>query len=363
MVKKQIVLDILEDLEKNHINLYHSVTKEKVLAWIDKNITAKTDKLSEPEFEAKLCEFFALFRDAHTQYFWHKYNKFPICFKKFNKEFFVIDAFDKKLVGKKLFAINDVSVEKIVKKLNKMVSYEKIIKRDKIVEVRLSFLYLYEMLGIRKSGENHVTYNLDNIDYIFNLDKIAKQAEEYFNGRNEPNYSFLINKNYLYIKYFSCWEMKNYSIINFVNDFENAYNKKEPQNLIFDLRDNDGGNTRYNDLILESINNLKFNKVFCLINEGCFSSGRWVVAKLKKDYNAILIGTEVASPEVCYGYRFKTSHGEYKYSVSKKVIDMYKRFRITKPLKPDIHVERPLSDYIEGKDTQLEMVLKLIENQ
>ena len=69
MKNSQKVKEIIETLEKEHINLYHDITKEK----IDKYIKSVAwDKLSDIEFDREMLKLFHQFKDAHTNYYLSK---------------------------------------------------------------------------------------------------------------------------------------------------------------------------------------------------------------------------------------------------------------------------------------------------
>ena len=54
-------------MEENHINLYHDISKQDV----EKYVTSLKDfnNLNSVGFDREMLKFFALFKDAHTNYF------------------------------------------------------------------------------------------------------------------------------------------------------------------------------------------------------------------------------------------------------------------------------------------------------
>ena len=72
MTNTEIVKQILRKLEENHINLYHDVSKEKIVEYISK--IKNLDSLNTVEFNYEMKKLFALFKDAHTSYYVPAYN-------------------------------------------------------------------------------------------------------------------------------------------------------------------------------------------------------------------------------------------------------------------------------------------------
>ncbi len=61
MENKQLALEILKTAEEKHINLYHSVSKERVLKHLH---SVNWKKLDEVHFDYEMKKLFALFKGA-----------------------------------------------------------------------------------------------------------------------------------------------------------------------------------------------------------------------------------------------------------------------------------------------------------
>ena len=66
MKNSSIVKAILDITEKEHLNLYHSITKEEILSHIK---SINWDNLTSLQFDLEMLKLFSKFKDAHTSYF------------------------------------------------------------------------------------------------------------------------------------------------------------------------------------------------------------------------------------------------------------------------------------------------------
>lgn len=362
MTKKQVAIKIFEELENNHINLYHDISKKDFQKKLNEFLLIAND-LDDIHFDAEMLKLFALFKDAHTMYFVdeHYVDK---CIKFINGKFYFYDK-DMQICDE-IVAVNGHGIDEVVKKLGETIGYE--------VEPWLNFLTEYRLRGLMHmqmidcanlEDSNQIEYTLRSGD------KIKKRAQEMVSTNN---YSFSTHDDVLIVDYKVCRDMKNYPFVQFVENIKRSF-KNQPKACLIDLRYNKGGNNR---LIYPLIEWLKNNdvKTYALMNGGVFSSGVWALIDLKHELNATLIGTDAGQAAHCYGEckeievqgksftyckkYFNRSTIDTKQSVSEypmsKVIDY------DGPIRPDIYLEPRFEDLKLGIDSQLRGSLKIIKN-
>ena len=66
MNNEKVLHDILECAEKEHINLYHDITKEQIGEVIRQR--GDINQMSSLQFDRFMLELFSLFKDGHTNY-------------------------------------------------------------------------------------------------------------------------------------------------------------------------------------------------------------------------------------------------------------------------------------------------------
>lgn len=67
MKNSELLSKIIDTLEKEHINLYHDVSKEEIQAYISN--FSDIDQWDNITFDREMLKLFAKFKDAHTNYY------------------------------------------------------------------------------------------------------------------------------------------------------------------------------------------------------------------------------------------------------------------------------------------------------
>ncbi len=343
MKNSQIARDIISTLEKEHINLYHDVSKEEIekrLAEI-KNI----DRLSDLEFDYEMSKLFALFKDAHTSYFLPKIrsNKY---FKFFKDKAYIFENGN----WEEIKSFGGQSPDVVFQKVREIVNFE----TEEWFLCKLSEtipnLYVWQMLGI----ENYVETVSGQKIVIEPLKEVPKRAE------NHPYEFKILSGNVLYVRYSSCVEDPTYPFEKFVEDIAKQVNKLQIKKYILDVRNNTGGNSEILNPFQELVKKKKLQGVL-LINNKVFSSGRFAVARFKKEFNTPLIGEPTGGAAKSYGYMKPLEVDGKKFSASIRLWDFSNIFGYTGAIQPDIFVETTMEDFVTGHDRPLAAALTYLK--
>ena len=81
MKNSELLKTIINTMEKEHLKLYHSVSKEEIENYI--STLTNIDEQDETAFDCEMLKLFSKFKDAHTNY----YTQFKFLDKKL---FFVV---------------------------------------------------------------------------------------------------------------------------------------------------------------------------------------------------------------------------------------------------------------------------------
>ena len=367
MKNSEILNQILKTLEKEHINLYHDVSKQEIEDYISK--ISDIDSLSRFEFEYEMRKLFAKFKDGHTQYEVPKI------------------ALDKKLVfvqGK--MYVKDGETYKEIKSIGGMDSKEVI---KKFAEMQCCETKAYLKDCINEDINNFVSYiMLKLVNNDFSIDCVVDNngqeekitLNEVSNEKNietkKPNYNFeVLDNNVLRINYRECKQQVGYPFDEFIQDVKNEIESKEITQFVVDLRGNHGGNSGIIIPLIETLKELKDKSnidVVVLIDNGVFSSGRWAVADLKANFDVELIGEPTGGATVSYGHLMPLAlevnpNWTIRYTASKKKFDLRERIGFgeheTGSIQPDIYVPKTIQDMQENRDVQLETALEYLAKQ
>lgn len=355
MKNSEKLRNILKTMENEHINLYHSISKQEV----EKHISSLTnlDELNEIAFDCEMLKLFSMFKDAHTRYYipWGYLDK-KLCFVE-NKVFLQIDNDYKEVVS-----IGNMKTEEIIKHISSMQCYETKEYLSDCLNFEINNQIYYEMLGIaQENGTLDCVINNNGKKENVNINNISR--EEYNKLGfidNSPFYSYeILEGNILLIKYRKCMEHKEYPFIKFVDEIKNEITSKNIGQYILDLRDNHGGDSSIINPLTQTIKELSLDGVV-LINNGVFSSGRWAVADFKREFNSTLIGEPTGGAVASYGYNKNLNVENKKFSVSTRYWDFSDVFGYKGSIQPDIFVPKTIKDMRENKDSQLSTAINYL---
>ncbi|GEM_PF-3688232 len=358
MKNSELLSKIIDTLEKEHINLYHDVSKEEIQAYISN--FSDIDQWDNITFDREMLKLFAKFKDAHTNYYVQSgcLDKKIIfvqnnIYLKDNEDFKEVEFVDK------------LTANEFIEQISSMICYETKEYLTHRIRNVINNQYYYQMIGLcQNDGSiNFVVKNNRKLETI-NVKKIS--GEEYrklMHSKSEKNYSFeIINDNVVLIRYKRCWEDKDYPFAEFVEDIEEKILEKHITQYVLDLRNNGGGNSSVIKPLAELVERMNLKGVV-LINSGVFSSGRWAVADFKSKFNAPLIGEPTGGAAASYGLNENLQIEDKYFCVAKRYWDFESVFGYKGSIQPDIYVPTTLDDIKNKKDSQLLTALSYLSNQ
>ena len=342
MKNSSIVKAILDITEKEHLNLYHSITKEEILSHIK---SIDWDNLTPLQFDLEMLKLFSKFKDAHTSYFIPTIDTN----KKFilnNNEIYLKNEEKYEKIAK----ISNIDSETIINLCKEMTTWETEAWANHEVEKILNNMYFYSLIGV--SQNNNIkcqTHNGKEIVVKENTEKV----------HSEPYYSYKIINGVLYLKYRGCLDMKNYPFAQMVEEIEEEIKKHKIENYILDVRGNTGGSSEVLNPFQELVEDKNLKGVL-LIDKGTFSAGRFAVGRFRKHFNTPLIGEPTGGSAKSYGQKRKLEFEGKKFSASQKFFD-FSDLGYTDSFIPDIEVKTSIQDIENGQDKVLEIALNYIK--
>ena len=339
---------IFEKLENGHINLWHDISKEEFYILFNE---VDWDKLDDVSFDFEMLKLFSKFRDAHTRYFIK--NKTLLNKLVYRDDKLYINENGKYL---EVISINNCSVEELYDSFSKIVCYETKDWKNKQIEIGFNSKYFYEMIGIK----DELVAKLYNDNFI----ELSVASEEELKKRVSTfkPYTYSVINNILCLKYSACRDDKDLPFIDFVKEMKDKVEELNIDKYILDLRGNAGGNSEILNPFQDFVREKKLNGVL-LIDSGVFSSGRFAIAKFKKEFNTLLIGTPTGGAASSYGYNNNDSVDDKSFSYSIRYWDFKDVFNDSGSINPDIYVENSIEDLENNYDRVLEYALSYLKNK
>ena len=292
---KSDLLYLLDELDKEHICLYYTVTKKEILDYIDYLL----DNLSYETTYDQMYIVRLIIKKLAGEYDQHMRADFsiphilPFNFKVLENELYLVDSIDEfsHLVYKRLISINGISADKIIDELDKSITYNVIGYRNSF----FSRLYIEDILMLPsiESDSKVLDFKFDNGEIAtVNVDK----KYPFININN--NYSLKKIDNALYLKFPTC-RISTDEIKELIVKIKVFKEREGFDCLIIDLRGNGGGNDAPLKLIANYIKDYRI-KSYTLVDGATFSAAAINAFDLKM-VGTTLVGEEIGESLTNFG--------------------------------------------------------------
>lgn len=370
--------EFINEYERLHVNPWHNITKKEF-----KNICKELINKIEIDDGYKFDYFmnYIIKRlsgvdDMHTK-FRMRTTILPFNYRIFNDE--VVVNYPEGLRGSILESINEVSISKILKELDDVITYGTLErKRYELEKSLFDMSLLFGLTSLRESEE--LTFEFKTISGEIEKRTIDKKdvmtsddqfdIEEYYYGDTG---TYEIKEDTLIYRHCSVQNEYKSIIEESINEIR-SIDFNNISKIIIDLRGNIGGNSGLNKLLIDFLSEHKDKKLVVLTDYRISSSGSLALYDLIK-LGCVTVGEGIGTPFNSYGEQVWLDIGKYRFAVSTcyfipsmniKISDKYELSKLDsevfKPVifKPDNYVENTKEDFINNKDKVLEFALKNI---
>ena len=212
-----------------------------------------------------------------------------------------------------LLAVNGVSAEEIYKNARECLSYENIYWLSVVFEKQMSDAENMQLLGIPWQ-ENHVSVVYENAG-----EPVTKNLPYHTAGEGGVSDTAPYSAEYdedLSMAVFTLNEMPyTDAYLSFVDDFLNEVRRRGIENLVLDLRNDAGGNSKCGEPFTAFLKRDFEGSAYALISNKTFSSGVLFTLDLRAS-NAVLVGEPTGGSPNSYGevrnYTMPNSHLLYR---------------------------------------------------
>ena len=367
---------LCDTLEKNHYNLYANVSEEEFQAEREK-IARQTAKMTDEQFYWSVCHLISLIGDAHTMAYVSDdfMGVLPWSIRKFDEGWFIlgVDKAHEQYLGTRVTAINGVPIDEVVEHTRQVVSYEADSWLWQQVPNVLTWNSSLEYLDIVDHDEpvqvtveaaagTEETFELPTYD---NWDE-AEQEMCDFQRESTPRtakqdaiyWSTAPDESTYFIQYNVC-AGGDPSMPEFAQqvqaDLESGY-----QNIIFDLRYNNGGN----DQIILPLKNAVVNArnkqgekchLYVLTGWNTFSAGVDAAAGFQTSNaeNTTFVGQPSGGSLQTGGNLLEISMDSVPFAVT-CALDYFLILGQKGSLVPDYIVPQTFEQYAKGEDPEIQ---------
>ncbi len=389
--KRQKDLDLLyQTLKEQHPNLF-AVTEESVFLAKKAEIERSLSQDSDLRFIIELQELVALAKDSHTSTSLTSaitdYSMYPLAIKYYAGSWVVttVEESDSSYLGQIATEINGKPIEEVIEVFSQLFSSDNRIRLRRQFEQSWYVADLLEAMGIAKPGED-VTLtvrdasgktselsvspmNMDQLETAKLVKLASLRTSVPVTERDRTKYYKLekLNSDTLYIQYNSCREDPELPMETFHGQVTDELKASGAKQVIFDLRYNGGGSDGVLIPLIVLANRLiseEEARVFCLVEEGTFSSAVINAMELK-EAGAILVGGPTGGSVDHFGSvgSFTLPHTGLQVGYSQKNIELDSLLAEAakygvEPIRPDVVSQQTVSDYLAGVDTAVADILK-----
>lgn len=374
----------MTNLEQNHIDLYHTISKVEFEKEIQE-IKSTLNKKSDVEVIIDLMRLTRKIGDGHTAFSLRGVETylFPIEIYKINGQWRVIKTTDnhKNLLGKIVTKIDGKSIHIIANEVSEIAQYVEN-EQSKIIRTG-EYLMISELLfGLQftknefnaefsflddSNIESKVLLNaINNKEYYENTDfQTFKIILPEIRKPNDSKHDFLWfspikDTTGIYIKfesYPSFEEMEKFGelVLNFINE-------NKLRQIVIDLRNNSGGDFFVGTFLAYYLNladSIDWKSgVYVLTDKVTFSAATSNASQFRQILNAKIIGEPTGSNPT--GYQ---DMGQFTLPNSGMIVTFSKRLfrfqdKITQGIQPDVLIKYDWKSYSKGIDNMMEWVIK-----
>lgn len=372
-------------LEKRHINLYHTISKEEFQAKID-SLKKMACEIDSQEIIVRLSEITASIQDGHTWlnfgYQDHlKFTKLPLKLEYFDDGLFVIGATSeqKKLIGKQIIAFNSIPIKRIIQQVRKIgyreneftekLSIPRFIVYPAVLK-RFGFIKDTSKINITLKSQNESTEKINLIPKLNKEIKLIDFKSLQINlplvyQRNNEIYwlKYLPNEKLLYLQFNSHREDKNHNFKQLTKELIVKIDTNKPKKFVIDLRRNGGGNSALTFPLISALTHFERKvpdgQIFVIISRVTYSASVVFSSEVKKFTNTIFLGEPTGNAPNLYtenGYRLTLPNSKVELAYS-TLFYQSAPFDNSKWIAPDISIPYKSADYFGLKQPIIEEII------
>ena len=385
-------IDYLEKrINELHYSANHAISKIS-LSNEFLEVKAKITSLSDNEIVVKLMKIIGSLGNGHNLIIPTSPNKgalkrLPIQLYHFNDGIFIVDADEsfEQWLGYKVDLIENTPINEALQKTNSVNAKDNSMQTLWLGPYYLGLPDVLKDLDIIQNT-NQIALTLsdsdgksqkvmmNSVEWSFTgfpkIPKLKDTKQPLFLSKiDEPYWSKLFpSNNAIYIQFNAVTQKKTQSLKEFNIELRHQINQNNIDNLILDLRHNHGGNGSILPPMLKTIINFEVmnpnGRIFVLMGRETFSAGQNLLTDITKYSNPILVGEPSGSKPNHIGEAgwFKLPYSGLMGLISTQFHQTSKAEDNRKWIAPHIPIKLSSSDYFDGTDKAMDIVMEIIKS-
>ncbi len=370
---QQDIKELQKKLEEIHPNLYKYISKKDFSTLLTKD-TKRINNIQD--LGLAIMTILAKLDDGHTyldlSYEVFGTNSFMFKFRFLNDGYYLIKSSEtlSDYLGSKLIGINNHTIHDIETSFSTLIPKENETSLRYYLPSKLMEPVILESLNIKDGKSIKIKLEKDGrlvsvdiepedcknkmvsiFEKIPNIDKTLIVQDPYW-------FEEIANLNAFYFQFNECIEKEDLTIIEVVE----AFKKSNLPNLIIDLRNNKGGDSEVLNPLKRFLKKHKNKyKVIAITGADTYSSAIINLLELSNLPNTISVGEVPHGNPTHYGEieSFVLPNSQLKIFTSSKIFK-FKGYKLGETFKPTYIVPTRIQDLIQGKDTQMEYLSKIL---
>lgn len=374
-----------------HYSPNHAISKTELSKEI-LNLKTNIASLSDEQIIVELMKIIGSLGNGHNLIIPTSPNngtlkKLPVQFYQFNDGLFIVDADVgyEQWIGYEVESIENTTAKEALQKTNAVNAKDNDMQTIWLGPYYLGLPDVLEGLGIVKNA-NQVTITLNDrnrksqkvilnpVSWNFSgfpkMPKLKVNKQPLFLSKIEDPYWYKLipENNSIYVQFNIVTQKETQSLKGFNIELRSQTSKNNIKHLILDLRHNHGGNGSILPPMLKTIINFEVmnpdGKVFVLMGRETFSAAQNLLTDITKYTNAILVGESSGSKPNHIGEAgwFKLPYSGLMGLISTQFHQTSKAEDHRKWIAPHIPIDMSSTDYFNGNDKALNIIMKVIKS-
>jgi hypothetical protein len=379
-----------ERIQELHYNPYQSMSKtdldHKILS-----LKSEINSFTDNEIVVELMKIIGSLGNGHNLIIPTSPNKgalkkLPVQFYQFSDGLFIVSADTgfEKWIGYEVEFIENTTAEEALQKTNVVNARDNNMQTLWLAPYYLALPDVLKGVGIAESS-NEVTLTLKDskeksqkaimnpVSWNFSdfprIPKLKDKEQPLFLSKAEDPYWYTLipESNSVYVQFNVVTQKETQSLEAFNIELRRQISKSKVQYLILDLRHNHGGNGSILPPMLKTVINFELmhpeGNVFVLMGRETFSAAQNLLTDITKYTNAILVGEPSGSRPNHIGEAgwFKLPYSGLMGLISTQFHQTSKAEDHRKWIAPHIPVSMSSTDYFNGNDKALNVILEVIK--